>query len=96
MAHAQIKADAEGQAARSYNYRMVMHCGGAELDMRGRCSAGQKACARAMTCVHAVSNPPPATPACCLPPRTSAWLTHSPGPPHLLARCWRASSSASR
>ena len=37
----QIKADAEtGQ--RSYNYRVVMLSGGAELDMRGRCSAGQK------------------------------------------------------
>lgn len=36
----QIKADAEG--ARSYNYRVVMMSGGAELDMRGRCSAGQK------------------------------------------------------
>ncbi len=38
----QIKADAEGAAGRSYNYRVVMHTGGAELDMRGRCSAGQK------------------------------------------------------
>ncbi|PSC68536.1 DNA repair RAD50 [Micractinium conductrix] len=38
----QIKADAEGAAGRSYNYRVVMHCGEAELDMRGRCSAGQK------------------------------------------------------
>ncbi len=37
-----IKTDAEGGAARSYNYRVVMYCGGAELDMRGRCSAGQK------------------------------------------------------
>jgi DNA repair protein RAD50 len=37
-----IKADTEGSAARSYNYRVVMSCGGAELDMRGRCSAGQK------------------------------------------------------
>ncbi|KAK9817777.1 hypothetical protein WJX72_002045 [[Myrmecia] bisecta] len=36
----QIKADADGQ--RSYNYRVVMVSGGAELDMRGRCSAGQK------------------------------------------------------
>lgn len=37
----QIKADADG--ARSYNYRVVMYTpGGAELDMRGRCSAGQK------------------------------------------------------
>lgn len=36
----QIKADADG--ARSYNYRVVMYSGGAELEMRGRCSAGQK------------------------------------------------------
>lgn len=36
----QLKADADG--ARSYNYRVVMHTGSAELDMRGRCSAGQK------------------------------------------------------
>ncbi|KAG2487944.1 hypothetical protein HYH03_013523 [Edaphochlamys debaryana] len=38
----QIKADAEGQGARSYNYRVVMYAGAAELEMRGRCSAGQK------------------------------------------------------
>jgi DNA repair protein RAD50 len=39
----QIRADTEsGTAARSYNYRVVMMCGGAELDMRGRCSAGQR------------------------------------------------------
>ncbi|KAF6263995.1 hypothetical protein COO60DRAFT_1292744 [Scenedesmus sp. NREL 46B-D3] len=37
----QIKADADG-TARSYNYRVVMVNGGVELDMRGRCSAGQK------------------------------------------------------
>ncbi|GBF92537.1 DNA repair protein [Raphidocelis subcapitata] len=36
----QIKADADG--ARSYAYRVVMYQGGVELDMRGRCSAGQK------------------------------------------------------
>jgi len=35
-----IKSDADGQ--RSYNYRVVMVCQDAELDMRGRCSAGQK------------------------------------------------------
>ncbi len=35
-----IKADAD--STRSYNYRVVMYCGGAELEMRGRCSAGQK------------------------------------------------------
>lgn len=40
--HVAIKADAEGAAARSYNYRVVMVASGAELDMRGRCSAGQK------------------------------------------------------
>ena len=38
----QVRADGEGAAGRSYNYRVVMVCGGAELDMRGRCSAGQK------------------------------------------------------
>ena len=38
----QIKADSEGAGARSYNYRVVMYSGGAELDMRGRCSAGQR------------------------------------------------------
>ncbi len=38
----QIVADADHGAARSYNYRVVMVAGGAELDMRGRCSAGQK------------------------------------------------------
>jgi DNA repair protein RAD50 len=31
-----------GRAGRSYNYRLVMMAGGAELEMRGRCSAGQK------------------------------------------------------
>lgn len=48
----QVKADAEtGQ--RSYNYRVVMITGGAELDMRGRCSAGQKVhrmCMSAQAC----------------------------------------------
>ncbi|KAG2442375.1 hypothetical protein HXX76_002461 [Chlamydomonas incerta] len=38
----QIKADTEGAGARSYNYRVVMYSGAAELEMRGRCSAGQK------------------------------------------------------
>ena len=27
---------------RQYNYRVVMHKNGVEMDMRGRCSAGQK------------------------------------------------------
>jgi ABC-type enterochelin transport system ATPase subunit len=31
-----------GRASRSYNYRVVMLKGDTELDMRGRCSAGQK------------------------------------------------------
>lgn len=40
----QIKADTESTASSrsSYNYRVVMYVGGAELDMRGRCSAGQR------------------------------------------------------
>ncbi|GAA6018937.1 hypothetical protein JCM11491_005685 [Sporobolomyces phaffii] len=40
-----IKSDAEGKAsgtARSYNYRVVMFKDQTEMDMRGRCSAGQK------------------------------------------------------
>ncbi|XP_024524767.1 LOW QUALITY PROTEIN: DNA repair protein RAD50 [Selaginella moellendorffii] len=38
----EIRADAEGTGTRSYSYRVVMRAGGAELEMRGRCSAGQK------------------------------------------------------
>jgi DNA repair protein RAD50 len=30
------------KAAKSYNYRVVMRKGGAMMDMRGRCSAGQR------------------------------------------------------
>jgi DNA repair protein RAD50 len=30
------------KAAKSYNYRVVMKKGGAQMDMRGRCSAGQR------------------------------------------------------
>lgn len=37
-----IKAEADKSARRSYNYRVVMIKNGAEMDMRGRCSAGQK------------------------------------------------------
>lgn len=41
-----IKSDSNDQAKtttnRSYNYRVVMYKFGTELDMRGRCSAGQK------------------------------------------------------
>ena len=35
-------ASAVGKGSKSYNYRVVMLKGDAELDMRGRCSAGQK------------------------------------------------------
>jgi len=55
---AQVKADSEGGGARSYNYRVVMMAGGVELDMRGRCSAGQK-----------VHPSPPTSPPCCNPQR---------------------------
>ena len=38
-----IKTDVDGAVGnRSYNYRVVMQKGGHELDMRGRCSAGQR------------------------------------------------------
>ena len=53
----QIKADADHGAQRSYNYRVVMLAGGTELDMRGRCSAGQKARGhphRPCPCLHRV------------------------------------------
>jgi len=39
----EIHSESEKTGARgSYNYRVVMNKGGVELDMRGRCSAGQK------------------------------------------------------
>lgn len=39
----QIKSEGEGAAnKRSYNYRVVMTKDSTEMDMRGRCSAGQK------------------------------------------------------
>ncbi len=34
--------DKAGRAARSYNYRIVMSKGNTTMDMRGRCSAGQR------------------------------------------------------
>jgi len=40
--HAAEAAAPSGRAVRSYNYRVVMVCGGTEMDMRGRCSAGQR------------------------------------------------------
>ena len=74
----QVKADAES-GQRSYNYRVVMYNGGAELDMRGRCSAGQKV--QLCFCAHdpksvlilescsAVCHQPD-----CTVPETSCWL----------------------
>ena len=37
-----VRADAEGSSRGNYSYRLMMVAGGAELEMRGRCSAGQK------------------------------------------------------
>ncbi|XP_038720675.1 DNA repair protein RAD50 [Tripterygium wilfordii] len=37
-----IHSDSEGAGSRSYSYRVLMQTGDAELEMRGRCSAGQK------------------------------------------------------
>jgi len=38
----EIRSEDDKDTARSYNYRVVMIKGNAALDMRGRCSAGQK------------------------------------------------------
>ncbi|KAI9222908.1 hypothetical protein BC828DRAFT_377262 [Blastocladiella britannica] len=38
----EIRADKETRGARAFSYRVVMIKGDAELEMRGRCSAGQK------------------------------------------------------
>lgn len=37
-----IHSDSEGGGTRSYSYKVLMQTGDAELEMRGRCSAGQK------------------------------------------------------
>ncbi|EYU31506.1 hypothetical protein ABFS82_07G071500 [Erythranthe guttata] len=37
-----IHSDSDGAGTRSYSYRVLMQTGDAELEMRGRCSAGQK------------------------------------------------------
>ncbi|KAK9177622.1 hypothetical protein WN943_026810 [Citrus x changshan-huyou] len=37
-----IHSDSEGAGTRSYSYKVLMQTGDAELEMRGRCSAGQK------------------------------------------------------
>ena len=37
-----VRADAEGSSRGNYSYRLMMVACGAELEMRGRCSAGQK------------------------------------------------------
>ena len=44
IANIEIQSGQEpgSKAAKSYNYRVVMTKGGAKLDMRGRCSAGQR------------------------------------------------------
>lgn len=34
--------DTDSKAAKSYNYRVVMSKGSSSIDMRGRCSAGQR------------------------------------------------------
>ena len=64
----QIKADTDG--ARSYNYRVTMYSGGAELDMRGRCSAGQKV--RLAPTPRGCSTASPACAAAALPARWDA------------------------
>jgi DNA repair protein RAD50 len=38
----EIASGEEGMAKKNYNYRVVMIKGSSELDMRGRCSAGQR------------------------------------------------------
>ncbi|GMJ01782.1 hypothetical protein like AT2G31970 [Hibiscus trionum] len=37
-----IHSDSQGAGTRSYSYKVLMQAGDAELEMRGRCSAGQK------------------------------------------------------
>ncbi|KAL9232743.1 hypothetical protein vseg_007814 [Gypsophila vaccaria] len=37
-----IHSDSDGAGTRSYSYKVLMQSGDAELEMRGRCSAGQK------------------------------------------------------
>ncbi|KAL3619971.1 DNA repair protein rad50 [Castilleja foliolosa] len=37
-----IHSDSDGAGTRSYSYKVVMQTGDAQLEMRGRCSAGQK------------------------------------------------------
>jgi hypothetical protein len=78
----QIKADSEGAGARSYNYRVVMYSGGAELDMRGRCSAGQRA---RPTLAHPYCRRLPPLPLGCLGQQEQ--ILHLTGA-LLQARCW--------
>lgn len=47
--YVEIRSDVDENASagtkrRTYNYRVVMVKGDTALDMRGRCSAGQKVC----------------------------------------------------
>lgn len=44
----EIRADTTDSGKSAYNYRVLMHACGAELDMRGRCSAGQKVLRRVL------------------------------------------------
>jgi len=53
----EIRSDEEegsgaSKTRRSFRYRVVMIRGGAELDMRGRCSAGQKVCTLCLLHLH--------------------------------------------
>jgi DNA repair exonuclease SbcCD ATPase subunit len=38
----QIRAETAETGRSSYNYRVIMRSSGVDLDMKGRCSAGQK------------------------------------------------------
>ncbi|CAH2059850.1 unnamed protein product [Thlaspi arvense] len=42
MDYIRIHSDSEGAGTRSYSYKVLMQTGDTELEMRGRCSAGQK------------------------------------------------------
>ena len=52
-----IVSDAAKSAARSYNYRVVMTKGSTEMDMRGRCSAGQRVLASIVIRLESARSP---------------------------------------
>lgn len=62
----EIRTDTVDSGRSSYSYRVLMHSGGAELDMRGRCSAGQKVwcTAHRLDCSPAVHSSPRAPMLC--------------------------------